>query len=83
MKIWFWLGLIVGVSAAIFGLVRAWNLVMWGGVAVAGACAFGIFVQQAPWLFAIIGAGVALKFAGPYIWHTQIKPTVPSPDVKS
>lgn len=76
LKIWFWLGLVVGGAAALFGLVRGWNLVMYGGLCVAGACAFAIFVQSSPWVFLVIGLGVALKFAGPYIWHTQVKQTV-------
>lgn len=74
-KLWFWIGLCIGVAAALFGLVRDWNLVMYGGLAVAGACAFAIYVQQSPWVFAVIGAGVALKVAGPYIWHTSVKST--------
>lgn len=75
LKVWFYVGLVVGCAAALFGLVRGWNLVMYGGLCVAGACAFAIFVQSSPWVFALIGLGVALKFAGPYIWHTQIKKT--------
>lgn len=73
VKIWFWIGLAVGVAAAIFGLVRDWNLVMYGGIAVAGACAFAIFVQAHPLVFVVIGLGIALKFAGPWFWHTQLK----------
>jgi len=72
-KIWFWIGTIIGGAAAIFGLVRDWNLVMWGGIAVAGACLFAIFVQDSPWVLPVIGIGVALKFAGPYLWHTKLK----------
>jgi hypothetical protein len=76
VKVWFWLGVLVGGCAAIFGLVRDWNLVMYGGLAVAGACLFAIFVQQSPWVLIVIGLGVGLKFAGPYIWHTQVKQTI-------
>lgn len=73
MKVWFWIGLIVGGAAALFGLVRGWNMVMYGGLCVAGACAFGIFVQNSPWLLAVIGLGVALKIAGPTLYHTVVK----------
>lgn len=73
LKIWFWVGLVIGSAAALFGLVRGWNLVMWGGICVASACALAIFVQTSPLVFALLGVGVALKLAGPYIWHTQIK----------
>jgi hypothetical protein len=66
-------GMFIGGAAALFGLVRAWNLVMWGGVAVAGACLTGLFVQSHPTLLLIIGLGAALAFAGPYLWHTKLK----------
>lgn len=85
-RLWLWIGLCVGVAAGLFGLVRAWNLVMTGGAVTAGACAFGLFIQLHPIVFVIAGAGLALKIAGPYIWHTQVKPlttATPTPLVKS
>lgn len=71
--VWFWIGLVVGVCAAVFGLVRAWNLVMYGGIAVAAGCAFALFVQEHPLVLWLIGFGVLLKIAGPVIWHTVLK----------
>lgn len=79
VKIWFWIGLAIGLAAAIFGLVRDWNFVMYGGIAVASACAFAIFVQAHPLVFVVIGLGIALKFAGPWFWHTQMKNKQPPP----
>lgn len=77
---WFWVGLVVGVAVGLFGLVRDWDFVMYGGGAVAGACAFAIFVEAHPLVFVVIGIGVALKFAGPYFWHMYVKPTAaPAP----
>lgn len=66
-------GIFVGGAAGIFGLVRAWPMVMWGGVAVCGACLFGLFVKNHPALLIVIGLGVALKFVGPLLWHTKVK----------
>lgn len=66
-------GLAIGVALAIFGLVRGWDMIMYGGGAVAGACAFGIFVEKHPILLTIIGLGVAVSVVGPYLWHTKLK----------
>lgn len=76
--LYFWIGLVVGICAAVFGLVRAWNLVMYGGIAVAAGCAFAIFVQDNPLVLWLIGFGVLLKVAGPLIWHTYLKHKQPS-----
>ena len=76
LKLWSWIGVIIGAVAGIFGLVRGWNLVAIGGACVASACLIALFIHAYPWLFILIGLGVGLKFAGPYIWHTQIKPTL-------
>lgn len=73
-RFYYYLGLVVGVAAAAFGLVRGWDFVMVGGAVVAGACAFALFVQSHPVIFVLIGIGCALKFAGPYFYHTYIKP---------
>lgn len=70
-------GAAIGVALAIFGLVRAWDMVMYGGAAVAGGCLFGLFVQKHPILLLIIGLGVALVVAGPILWHTKIKKIQP------
>lgn len=74
VKVWFWLGMVAGVAVGLFGLVRGWDFVMYGGGAVAGACAFAIFVQSHPIVTAVIGVGVALAIAGPYVWHKHLKP---------
>ncbi len=74
---WVKLGLyacvLVGGCSAIFGLVRGWNLVMIGGIAVLGSGLFGLFIQRHPLLLLAIGLGVALKFVGPILWHTKLK----------
>lgn len=67
-------GLALGIAVALFGLVRGWDFVMYGGGALAGACAFGIFVEKHPLLLTFIGIGIALMVAGPVLWHTKIKP---------
>lgn len=71
-------GLCLGLAAALFGLVKDWPLVMWGGAAIAGACLFALFVQRHPALLAVVGIGAALAVAGPYLWHTKIKPKEPT-----
>jgi hypothetical protein len=80
---WTVLGLRVGMAGgaalAIFGLVRRWDFVMYGGAAISGACLFGLFVQQHPILLLIIGLGATLAFVGPLIWHTKLK-KLPQPD---
>lgn len=78
MVLFYRIGLCVGIAGALFGLVRDYTFVMIGGSCVAGACLFGLFVQSHPALLVIIGCGIALKFVGPYIWHTQLK-NLPAP----
>ena len=63
----------LGVFAIIFGMVKDWNLVMYGGIGLAGAGLFGLFVQRHPILLAIMGIGVAAAVIGPTLWHTKIK----------
>lgn len=70
-------GTAVGTALAVFGLVRMWNLVMYGGVAIAAACLFGLFVHSHPVLLLFIGLGVAAVVIGPTVWHLQIKKLVP------
>ncbi len=81
---WVKLGLqacvLIGGAAAIFGLVKDWNLVMYGGIAVCVSGLFGLFVQAHPILLLFIGLGVALKFVGPIIWHTKLKPDESTPN---
>lgn len=86
MHIWFSIGLVIGVAAGLFGLVRGWDMVMYGGACVAGACAFALFVETNPIVFILIGVGLALKVAGPTLWHSILKklpqsaiPAIPPP----
>ncbi len=77
---WVTLGLyaavFIGGASAIFGLVKDWNLVMYGGIATLAGGLFGLFVERHPLLLLLIGFGIALKFAGPIIWHTTVKPLI-------
>lgn len=70
----------VGLAVGLFGLVRGWDFVMYGGGAVAGACAFALFIQAHPLVFVVIGIGVALKIVGPLLWHTKLKHHENKPD---
>lgn len=65
--------LVIGGAAAIFGLVRDWNFVMYGGVSIAGAALFGLFVHRHPTLMIFIGAGAGLIVMATIIWHTKLK----------
>ena len=65
--------LAIGMGAALFGLVKDWNLVMYGGIALSGAGLFGLFVQRHPLLLALVGLGIALMVVGPTLWHTILK----------
>lgn len=70
-------GMVGGAAAAVFGLVRGWNYVMYGGSAISAACMFGLFVEKHPALLIIIGLGAALAMVGPIIWHTKLKKLEP------
>lgn len=72
------IGLALGIAVALFGLVRGWDFVMYGGGTVAAGCAFGLFVESHPVLFAVLGIGVAVAVVGPYLWHTKLKRLTPS-----
>jgi len=66
-------GLLVGIAAGVFGLVRGWDFVMYGGAAVAAACGFGMFAESHPVLLFVIGGGVVLAVVGPLLWHWKLK----------
>lgn len=66
-------GMVLGGAIALFGLVRGWDMVMLGGAAISGASMAGIFLSRNPGLFLLIGGGLALSVAGPYLWHTKLK----------
>ena len=69
-------GLVLGAAIAIFGLVRGWDFVMYGGAALSAACGFGIFVERHPVLLFIVGIGATLAIVGPSIWHAKLKTIV-------
>lgn len=75
-------GLAIGVALGLFGLVRHWDLIMYGGACVAGGCAFGIFVEKHPVILMVIGLGVAASIVGPLIYHTKIKHLDPDTQIK-
>lgn len=66
-------GMVLGGAIALFGLVRGWDFVMLGGAAISGASMAGLFISRNPGLFLLIGGGLALSVAGPYLWHTKLK----------
>jgi hypothetical protein len=78
VKIGLYACVLIGGVAGIFGLVRNWNLVMMGGFATAAAGLFGLFVQRHPLILLVVGLGVALKIAGPFLWHTKLKHAKPT-----
>lgn len=67
------LGLLIGAAVGVFGLVRGWDFVMYGGAAVAAACGFAMFAESHPVLFFVIGGGIVLAVVGPLLWHTKLK----------
>jgi hypothetical protein len=69
--------LAAGCFAIIFGLVKDWPFVMYGGISMAGAALFGLFVQRHPTLMIFIGAGAALIVMATIIWHTKLKKIPP------
>lgn len=80
VRLWAWLGLGAGVAVGLFGLVRGWDFVMYGGGCVAAACALVLFFKLIPvWVYILIGVGTALVLAGPLLWHTKLKPLANAP----
>ncbi|MBC7367160.1 MAG: hypothetical protein H7343_10190 [Undibacterium sp.] len=71
--LWYRIGVALGFAAGLFGLVRGWDFVMYGGGAVALACLICLFAESHPLLTGLIGAGAALAIAGPLVWHAKIK----------
>lgn len=71
---WLWIGMIGGGALAAFGMVRAWDLVMYGGGSVAAACAVGVFMVNHPIIAFVVVAGVVVAIVGPAIYHLKIKP---------
>ncbi len=80
-SLWMRLGLVAGIAAAAFGLIRGWDLVAYGGGAIAAGCVAGMALASIPpWLWAVFGIGAAACVIGPVIWHTRLKakPAPPS-----
>ncbi len=72
--LWLRLGLVAGLAAGAFGLVKGWDLLGLGGGAVAGACFLGLSIEEMPvWLWIVLGVGGALAVAGPSLWHLRLK----------
>lgn len=67
------IGVALGIAVGAFGLVRGWDLMMYGGGIVAAACLAALFFQKHPVITALIGAGVAVAVVGPILWHTKLK----------
>jgi len=78
--LWLRLGLVAGLAAGGFGLVKGWDLLGIGGACVAGACFLGLSIEAIPvWLWVVLGVGGALAVTGPALWHWKLKhfPTLP------
>jgi len=71
-------GLLLGIAAGVFGLVRGWDFVMYGGGAVAAACGFAMFAEAHPVVLVVIGIGAALAVVGPVLWHWKLKHVEPA-----
>jgi hypothetical protein len=71
--LYFQFGIAGGLALALFGLVRGWDFVMYGGSAIAGGCTLALLIDRNPLMFALIGVGLALCIAGPLLWHTKLK----------
>ena len=71
---WLWrIGLFAGLALAGLGVWWKGGLVIAGGLSVAGASAFGWFVEENPWLLWVFGGGVALAASGFALWHLWLK----------
>lgn len=71
---WLWrIGLFAGLALAGLGVWWKGGLVIAGGLSVAGASAFGWFVEENPWLLWIFGGGVSLAAFGFALWHLWLK----------
>jgi hypothetical protein len=80
--LWLWrVGLFAGLILAGLGVWWKGGLVIAGGLSVAGASAFGWFVEENPWLLWIFGGGVALAALGYALWHLWLKRRVTKPSV--
>jgi hypothetical protein len=80
-SLWMRLGLVAGIALGVFGIVRGWDLVGYGGGAIAAGCVAGLALASVPpWLWAVFGVGAAACIIGPALWHTRLKKeTTPTP----
>lgn len=77
-SLWMRLGLVAGIALGVFGLVRGWDFVAYGGGAIAAGCVAGMALASIPgWLWAFFGVGAAACAIGPLIWHWKLKPRLP------
>lgn len=67
------LAIAAGGVAFLFGLIRGWDFVAWGGAALSGGAALGLFMQH-PLALALVGGGMAFALAGVLLWHLVLKP---------
>lgn len=78
VKVKLYFALVAGLAMAGFGLVRGWDYVMWGGVAVAASSGFGLLLAKSlddhPWISIVVTAGLAVSAAAVVIYFTKIKP---------
>lgn len=71
---WLWrVGLFAGLVLAGLGIWWKGPLVIAGGLSVAGASAFGWFVEETQWVLWIFGGGVGLAAFGFAVWHLWLK----------
>lgn len=73
-SLWFRLGLVAGIAAGIFGLVKGWDAVAIGGGAIAAACLVALSLAAIPvWVWITLGVGAAAIVGGPALWHLRVK----------
>lgn len=70
---WCWAMMLGGVILAGLGIYWRGPLVIAGGVIVAGAGAFGLFIAANPWILTVGGVGVILAASGFALWHLWLK----------
>lgn len=73
IRIYFWIGFVVGLIAGLAGLFYSYPMVSIGGACVAVGCTLGLVVKSNPWIFGLIALGIVLKIAGPTLWHLVLK----------
>gem|GEM_PF-2670015 len=78
-SLWMRLGLVGGIALGVFGIVRGWDFVGYGGGAIAAGCVAGLALASVPpWLWLVFGGAAAACVLGPIIWHWKLKPRPPT-----